>query len=241
MHHKQHRRSGNKRYGYKVPDCVVRRIRVQTGIYAMSADCSHQKRFLLAYPKMRINLTLSDCYVDPIAAGYDIAIRVDEPHDTAQSSLVARKVILSSHCVLCASPRYLKRRGMPVRPSDLVNHSCLSYSYLEKPFEWRLKGQEGESIVKVSGPLATSHGQILKAAVLRDLGIAYAPRYFLSDAINEGDVQVVLPEYKAPDVDIYSVFPKSKRISMKVRVFNDFIGRFFSSKESNSKAQDLRS
>lgn len=186
--------------------------------------------FLLAYPDIRVDLTLSDYYVDPIEAGYDIAIKVDELPDTAQASLVARKIIFSSPRILCASPEYLERRGLPKTPEDLVDHACLSYSYLEKPLQWRLIGPQGECNIKVTGPLITSHGQVLSAAVMRGLGIAYAPRYFFADAIEEGRLQIVLPQYVAPAVGIYSIFPASRRVPIKVRAFNEFMGQFFAAK-----------
>jgi DNA-binding transcriptional LysR family regulator len=176
---------------------------------------------------MKVSLDLSDLPVDPIAAGYDIAIRVDEPRDTAQSSLISRKIILSSVRVICAAPDYLHRRGVPEVFEDLARHDCISYSYLEKPTEWHLIGPEGERVIKVSGPLITGHGQILRTAALSGLGITYAPRVFVNDALNTGNLLMVLPQYSVPEVNIYSIFPATRRASAKVRAFNEFMEQFF--------------
>ena len=111
--------------------------------------------FLVAYPQLRINLTLNDRLTDPIEGGYDVAISVGMPRGTS-SSLVARKLYTSQR-VLCAAPEYLARRGKPHRPEDLTQHDCLSYSYLAVPDEWHFIGTDGERVVKVSGPIVTSH------------------------------------------------------------------------------------
>jgi DNA-binding transcriptional LysR family regulator len=185
--------------------------------------------FMTTYPRVRIDLSLNDRYVDPIEAGYDIAVRIGEPRDTAWSSLMARK-INTSRRILCASPEYLARCGVPQRPEDLSDHDCLCYSYLDTPAEWRLIGPKGECTVKVWGPLVTSHGQVLKMAVLRGLGIAYGPTYFFHDDILAGRVQMVLPQFRAPEVSIFSVYPASRHLSAKVRAFNDFMVRYFAAR-----------
>ena len=141
---------------------------------------------VLAYPRLRINLTLNDRVTDPIEAGYDIAISVGRPRGTS-SSLIARK-LNTSRRILCAAPDYLARRGTPQRPEDLTQHACLTYSYLETPDEWHLIGSDGERVVKVSGPIVTSHQQVLKTAAVRGLGIAYGPVIFFRDDLDAGRV-----------------------------------------------------
>ena len=98
--------------------------------------------FISAYPRLRINLTMSDRLTDPIEGGYDIAISVDMPRG-ASSNLVARK-LNTSRRILCAAPDYLRERAAPHSPDDLVNHQCLSYSYVASPDEWHLAGADGE-------------------------------------------------------------------------------------------------
>ena len=89
--------------------------------------------FIVAYPALRINLTMNDRLTDPIEGGYDIAISVDMPRG-ASSSLVARK-LNTSRRILCAAPDYLQRRGTPQSPQELAGHFCLSYSYVSVPDE----------------------------------------------------------------------------------------------------------
>lgn len=181
--------------------------------------------FLVAYPQLRINLTLNDRLTDPIEGGYDVAISVGMPRGTS-SSLVARKLYTSQR-VLCAAPDYLARRGKPHRPEDLTQHDCLSYSYLDVPDEWHFIGTDGERVVKVSGPIVTSHRPVLRTAAVRGLGIAYGPADFFHDEIESGRLIPVLKNYQLPKAAIYAVYPVSKQLSAKVKVFNDFITRYF--------------
>jgi DNA-binding transcriptional LysR family regulator len=181
--------------------------------------------FLIAYPRLRINLALNDRLTDPIEGGYDVAISVDMPRG-ASTSLVVRK-LNTSRRVLCAAPDYLARRGAPQTPEDLAAHACLSYSYVALPEEWRLTGTDGERVVKVSGPIVTSHRHVLRTAAARGLGIAYGPVDFFRDDLEARRLVPVLPDYALPEATIYAVFPASRRLSAKVEVFNDFMARAF--------------
>ena len=180
---------------------------------------------VIAYPRLRINLTLNDRVTDPIEAGFDIAISVGRPRGTS-SSLIVRK-LNTSRRILCAAPDYLARRGTPKNPEDLTQHDCLSYSYLDEPDEWHLIGADGERVVKVSGPIVTSNSQVLKTAAVRGLGIAYGPIIFFRDDLDAGRVVRVLPRFQLPEATIYAVYPASRQLTAKVQAFNDFMARHF--------------
>jgi DNA-binding transcriptional LysR family regulator len=180
---------------------------------------------VVAYPKLRVNLTANDHVTDPIEAGFDIAISVGAPRGTS-SSLIARK-LNTARRILCAASDYLARRGTPQIPEDLSGHDCLCYSYIAEPDEWHLIGSDGERVVKVSGPIVTSHRQVLNTAAVRGLGIAYGPVVFFRADIDAGRLQQVLPDYQLPEATIYAVYPASQRLSAKVKVFNDFMARHF--------------
>jgi DNA-binding transcriptional LysR family regulator len=181
--------------------------------------------FLVAYPRLRVNLTLSDRPLDPIEGGYDVAISVGRPRGTS-TSLIVRK-LNTSRRVLCAAPDYLRRRGTPQTPEDLSRHECLSYSHVSAPEEWHLIGADGERVAKVSGPIVTSHRHVLRTATVRGLGIAYGPIDFFRDDLDAGRLSPVLPDYRLPEATIYAVYPVSRRLSAKVKVFNDFMTRHF--------------
>ena len=180
---------------------------------------------VIAYPHLRINLTLNDRLTDPIEANFDIAISVDLPRGTS-SGLIARK-LNSSRRIVCAAPDYLARHGTPLVPEDLTGHDALSYSYVTIPDEWHFTGKDGERVVKVSGPIVTSHRHVLRTAAVRGLGIAYGPTDFFRDDIAAGRLVRVLEDYQLPDATIYAVYPASRQLSAKVKVFNDFMARYF--------------
>ena len=129
-----------------------------------------------------------------------LRISVDTPRG-ASSNLVARK-LNTSRRILCAAPDYLHERGKPDTPDDLAAHDCLSYSYLSAPNEWHLAGADGEHMVKVKGPIVTSHRHVLRSAAL--LGIAYGPADFFRDDIADARLVQVLPDYELPRATIYA-------------------------------------
>jgi DNA-binding transcriptional LysR family regulator len=181
--------------------------------------------FIAAFPRLRINLTMSDRLSDPIESGYDIAISVDMPRGVS-SSLIARK-LNTARRIVCAAPDYLTRRGTPQIPEDLAGHDCLSYSYVAVPDEWHFIGASGERVVKVNGPIVTSHRHVLRTAAVRGLGIAYGPIDFFREDLGAGRLVRVLGDYQLPEATIYAVYPAGRRLSAKVKVFNDFMTRFF--------------
>src|ERR1700761_4399684 len=163
------------------------------------------------YPQLRINLSMNDHVTDPIEAGYDIAISVGMPRGTS-SSLVVRK-LNTARRILCAAPDYLKRRGAPQKPEDLTAHDCLSYSYVDVPDEWHLIGADGERVVKVSGPIVTSHRHVLRTAAVRGFGIAYGPLDFFREDLDSGLLRRVLPQHELPEATIYAVYPAAQQLS----------------------------
>jgi DNA-binding transcriptional LysR family regulator len=108
-----------------------------------------------------------------------------------------------------------------------MGHDCLSYSYVSMPEEWHLIGADGERVVKVSGPIVTSHRHVLREAAVRGLGIAYGPADFFRDDLRAGRLAAVLPDYELPEATIYAVFPVSRQLSAKLKAFNDFMAGYF--------------
>ena len=182
--------------------------------------------FLQAYPRMTVTLSLNDHYVDLIENNFDVAIRLGRPKD---SGLAARRINTSKR-ILCATPDYLTRRGTPQQPSDLERLEGLAYSYLDEPVPRQLNGPDGDHVVNVAARLTTSHGQALRSATLRGLGIAYGPAVFYQEDLAAGRLQLVLPAYSCPDVGIYSVSAARRHMSAKVRAFNEFMTKHFAAR-----------
>jgi len=179
--------------------------------------------FHAQFPQITVEAVMNDRFVDLIEEGYDIALRIGELRD---SSLVARRLAPCRN-VLCASPAYLDRRGRPARPGDLADHDCLLYANTANPREWTLSGPSGREAVAVAGPLIANNGDLLATAALGGMGITRLPTFIVGPCLADGRLEVVLPDYPVPEQGIHAVYPHSRNLSQKVRVFVDFLAARF--------------
>ncbi|MDH3579002.1 MAG: LysR family transcriptional regulator [Hyphomicrobiales bacterium] len=177
--------------------------------------------FLNQYPDIRLDLDLSDTFVDIVGAGFDAAIRVAELED---SSLVARK-LAPSHRVICAAPDYIKEHGTPKTLAELTKHNCLAPTAQEL---WRLQGKNGPESIRVSGNIRTNSTEVVREAVLAGIGIALRSTWDVGPELQSGQLKVIMPEYQqSPRVAIYAVYPCRQYVPAKLRVFVDYLaGRF---------------
>lgn len=179
--------------------------------------------FLERYPELRLDITLSDRFVDLIGEGYDVAVRIAALPD---SSLIAAK-LAPNRRVVCASPDYLARAGTPRHPQDLRQHNYFGYTYQATGNTWRFVGPEGPATVRVTGSLTANNGDILKAAMLQGLGLGLVPTFSIADELKSGELVVVLPDYIDTETSVYAVYPHSRHLSAKVRAFVDYLRRRF--------------
>lgn len=176
--------------------------------------------FMSAYPDLRVELELNDRMVDVVDEGYDVTIRIARLPDSA---LVARK-LAPMRPVVCAAPSYWEAHGMPDTPDDLRRHNCLLYAYLMSGTDWRFVGPNGvEFEVPVSGSIRANNGDALAAAGVAGLGVLRSPSFIVWEYLRSGQLVAVLPEYGEPGTSIYAVYPHSRHLSTKVRVFVDFL------------------
>lgn len=180
-------------------------------------------QYVKHYPQMQISLNLADRFVDVVAEGFDLAIRIASLED---SSLIARRLAPCKR-VFCASPDYLAKNGQPQVPQDLAMHHCLTYSNDLKPDTWTLHGPNGSESVKVNGPLCANNGDVLKSAAVAGLGIILLPTFIVGPDISAGRLKPVLTNYCPPDISIHAVFPSRRYLSAKVRTFVDFLSEYF--------------
>jgi DNA-binding transcriptional LysR family regulator len=160
--------------------------------------------FLAQYPDVSVDLHLSDELVDLIGAGFDAALRIAALPD---SSLRARRLRVVSRS-LVAAPSYLKRRGRPSHPRDLMHHACLCYAYLPTPDVWRFVNRAGEVVqVRPAGPLRANNADALAPALLSGLGLAVQPDFVVGEAIKDGRLEVVMPDWSPPPIALHLVMP----------------------------------
>jgi len=178
--------------------------------------------FLLRYPDVQIDLHLSDAMVDLIGEGFDAALRIATLPD---SSLVARRLCsVTPHLV--AAPSYLARRGTPKHPLQLAEHSCLGYAYQRTPDTWRFTHQRGEvASVRTAGPLRVNNGDAMMPALIAGLGLGVLPDFILREALNDGSLKIVLPEWSLGTSGLHWVTPPGGPKPARVEVLAEFLAK----------------
>ena len=200
--------------------------------------------FLVANPTVKIDLKLNDGFIDLVEHGIDVAVRIGE---MADSSHVARRVGATRR-VLVANRKYLrslpKDLKVPRAPEDLSQHNCIVYTDSAMQNAWSFTAGPGAGapfgatqIVRVTGNLQTNSSEIVRASVLAGMGIGYSPTWLFDEELASGELQVLLPDWPAPDAPIHLVSPPQRRHSAKVRAFGEHLamglaqsGRAFSSR-----------
>ena len=173
--------------------------------------------YMARYPEVSVDVALSDHTVDLVEEGFEAAIRIGPLPD----SLIARP-LAPYRLMVCASPDYLARRGTPVRPEDLAQHECLSFS-LAALQHWPLTGEEGTCQVPVSGRLQVNNGQALRVAALHGLGIVLQSAFLLQADVQAGRLVQLLPSYTLPSRPMSLVYLPDRYRSPKLRSFVDFL------------------
>jgi DNA-binding transcriptional LysR family regulator len=176
-------------------------------------------RLLEWHPKLRIELLLSDRFVDLVEEGADVSVRIGELSDSA---LIARRLGLARR-VTVATPGYFERVGEPAVPEDLRSHNCLVYTQLATADEWRFTGVEGERKVRVSGNFRANVSDAVREAVLSGLGVSMSPVWLFADALRDGRVRATLRDWEPPPLPIQAVWPAVRLPSPKIRRFVEFL------------------
>ena len=195
------------------------RIKVTTTVgFGSSWLAPRLQKFLEMYPDVTMSLLLDDTDLDLAMREADVAIRMHAPK---QPDLVQRH-LMQIHWVVVAHPDYLAHAGTPARPEDLDDHKLILFGDYHAPVadvNWlaeagRRAGQPRRALLEVNSLAA------MAVAVRGGLGIGALPDWMGSDL--DGLVRL-LPEFKAPKVDAYFVYPEELRSSKRVMVFRDFL------------------
>ncbi|MFO0690067.1 MAG: LysR family transcriptional regulator [Myxococcota bacterium] len=186
--------------------------------------------FLDAHPDVRIDVKLSDGFVDLVEHGIDVAIRIGQ---LADSTLIARR-IGNSNRLLVAHRDYLRKppKGVcpPMAPDDLTSHQCIVYTSVPHANEWTFKAGPRSAVpigtmcsVRVAGSIQTNSSEVIRAAVLSGMGIGYSPSWLFEKELASGELEILLPEWTAPPVPIHLVSPVGRSRSTKVKAFSDHV------------------
>lgn len=176
-------------------------------------------RFKGLHPSLAINLDLNDQALNLIEQNIDVAIRLG--HLNAPG-LVARK-LGESPFVAVASPAYLSLRGVPETPEELVDHNCVASTNQANPTEWTFEDGADPRSVVVGSNYRSNNLLALKDATLAGIGIARLPLWMVDTEIKAGLLRPVLGKVRLPAFGIHAVFPSSRQIPAKVRLFVEFM------------------
>lgn len=173
-------------------------------------------------PRLRLNLDLNDRLVDLTCEGYDVAIRITRLGD---SSLIARKLALSRR-VLCCSPEYAARAGLPRTVEEIGRHACLSYSNSPPGNIWAFQPDAHEESLKSTRPhgvFSANNGEVLRDALLAGYGLAVLPRFIVWEDLLAGRLIEVRPGATPAEDGIYAVYPRTAFGSVKIRALVQFL------------------
>jgi LysR family transcriptional activator of dmlA len=173
----------------------------------------------LEYPELEVQLELLDRPVDLIAEGFHLDIRVGQ---LQESHLFARRLAANSR-VLCASPLYLKRNGIPQQLTELLKHKCIVIRERDQEFgRWKLTGPQGPETVRVKGALSTNNGELVHQWAIDGHGIILRSIWDVDQSLADGRLTRILPEY-SQEADVWAIYPTRLGTMANVRVCVQFL------------------
>jgi len=180
--------------------------------------------FMREHPQLQVDLSFEDRYTDLVAQGIDVALRMGKLADSA----LGARFLGTNPWLMVASPKYLRKAGMPKRPADLSGHETLIYSSVQGNDVWRVLSPRGEAVtVPVTARLRSNNLSAVLAAARSHMGIAALPWYVAADSLNAGAIVEVLKGHSLPEQEIHAVYPSPKLVPQKVQSFIAFLqGRF---------------
>jgi DNA-binding transcriptional LysR family regulator len=182
--------------------------------------------FTRRHPSLKIDLDFSDRRVDLVAEGIDVAIRLGTLGD---SSLVARKIAWTTR-VICASPAYIARKGLPKTPAELAQHDCLAFRDpgLVHLNDWPFDTPDGRITVPVAGPIIAGDGETVFKLTEAGLGIGRLSRFVAEAGLREGKLVPLLTAFEIQDqTPLHVVYPHRKHQPPKVAAVVDFLVESF--------------
>ena len=185
-------------------------------------------RYSRLCPDVEVQLQLSADPPPLTDDAFDVCVRFGEPPDAR----VIAKRLAPNRRLLCASPKYLAQRGMPVVPSDLARHDCIGIRQGNDAYGvWRLSSGKGRreqtETIKVRGALTTNDGEIAVRWALDGHGIVMRAEWDIERYLASGRLVQVLPQYRTPGADIYAVYAQRHQLSSRIRVFVDCLSDAF--------------
>ncbi|CAN5181370.1 LysR family transcriptional regulator [soil metagenome] len=183
--------------------------------------------FMRLHDGVQCQLELTDLPINLVENGYDIGIRIGNLPD---ANLIARR-ICANELMVCASPDYLARRGVPRKPSDLARHDCIVLRInRDDHATWHLAPRKAgrasaRHAVKIKGTLSVNDGQIAVQWAVAGHGLVLRSAYEVAPFLASGQLVRVLADCTSGDFDVYAVYSQRRHVPAKIRAFIDFMAR----------------
>lgn len=173
--------------------------------------------FMRAYPRVRVDLHITNAFLDLIGENIDVAIRYGDLHD---SSLVARPIGTSVRYIV-ATPGFMEGRKPPQVPADLADFDCVMINARNNQAEWLLaKGKRSER-VHVTGPLSSRDFNSVSAFVYRGHGVGFLPTAYCDERLATGELVRLLPHWASPEFPVHAIYPTRRFMPQRLQVFLD--------------------
>ncbi|WP_334190133.1 LysR family transcriptional regulator [Noviherbaspirillum sp.] len=187
--------------------------------------------YLALHPEVSLDLQLNDRVVDLVEEGFDAAIRIGVLDD---SGMVARPLMLY-RMLICASPSYLERAGIPKTPRDLAAHQCLDYSHWNKRVRWMLNDEDGDAPELPATRFRSNNGQALRMAALRGYGVVMQSEVLLGEDVEAGRLVSLLEAYVPVPRPMHLIYPHDRQPTPKLTTFIDFVLERFGPEGQSAK------
>lgn len=178
-------------------------------------------RFFAAYPELELYMSEGDRFVDLIREGIDCVLRTGEPRE---SDLIARRIALLPE-VTVASAAYVIQHGLPRSWDALTGHRMIGFRSSATggvlPLEFMVEG--ALKTVRLPATLSVNGADTYKAAALQGLGLIQVPRYCVEEHLADGTLVECLPDTPPSPSPVYVLYPRSRQLSLRVRVFIDWV------------------
>ena len=184
--------------------------------------------FLERHPKIRLDVRFTDRFIDVVAEGFDVSLRVAAGVQR-DSSLTSRR-LASYRNLLVATPSYINARGMPTKPADLLEHTCLGFTgYSDWP-DWPLSKNGKREPIRPNCALVADNSEALLAAAIAGAGITFTADWLAGPALRAGDLVEVLPGWTGKeDGGVYAILPPGRLVPTKTRLFVDEVAQVIKS------------
>ncbi len=170
---------------------------------------------LKTQPRIRLDLYITNLFLDLVAENIDVAIRFGELED---SSVVATRIGTSIRYVVAAA-EYLKRRKLPVEPADLKLHDCVMLNARNNEADWDLVYGRKKARIRVSGPISSRDFNSVSTFVYRGHGIGLLPSTYCDQALASGALIRLLPKWASPQIPVFAVYSSRKFRPLRLNIF----------------------